>query len=117
MWHLHSLIHVLKGAVLVVICWWAIGASTKKDKLNAHYALHMHVTLHACLASFASLVLCWVQLPHCCCVPTMPPCRVVHPGHVIEVSDPLVDHIGLTREPAGLAALDSIFTKLRMVKL
>jgi hypothetical protein len=35
---------------------------------------------------------------------------------VVEVANPLVDHMGLNREPAGLAALDSVFTRLGMVK-
>jgi hypothetical protein len=44
-------------------------------------------------------------------------CRVAQPGNVVEVPHPLVDHIGLNREPAGLAALDSVFARVGMVKL
>jgi len=49
----------------------------------------------------------------CCCVCVL--CRIVSaPDNVVEVSDPRVDHSAVTREPAGLAALDTIFAKLGM---
>lgn len=44
-------------------------------------------------------------------------CRVVQAGNIEEVAHPMVDHIGLNREPAGLAALDKVYAKAGMVKL
>ncbi|WIA33911.1 hypothetical protein OEZ86_007010 [Tetradesmus obliquus] len=43
--------------------------------------------------------------------------RVVQAGNIEEVAHPMVDHIGLNREPAGLAALDKVYAKAGMVKL
>lgn len=34
----------------------------------------------------------------------------------MEVAHPLVDHAGLIREPAGLAAFDSILAEIGLVK-
>lgn len=43
-------------------------------------------------------------------------CRIVQAGNVVEVAHPLVDHAGLIREPAGLAAIDSILAEIGLVK-
>uniref|UniRef100_A0A383VUA1 Uncharacterized protein n=1 Tax=Tetradesmus obliquus TaxID=3088 RepID=A0A383VUA1_TETOB len=42
--------------------------------------------------------------------------KIVQAGNVVEVAHPLVDHAGLIREPAGLAAIDSILAEIGLVK-
>ena len=37
-------------------------------------------------------------------------------ANIVEINDPSIDHSAVTREPAGLAALDGLFAKMGMRK-
>lgn len=42
--------------------------------------------------------------------------RLMPSSNIVEINDPSIDHSAVTRDPAGLAGLDTIFVKLGMRK-
>lgn len=50
------------------------------------------------------------------CMSVMCARRLMPSSNIVEINDPAIDHSAVTRDPAGLAALDTIFTKLGMRK-
>lgn len=81
---------------------WYQHAADQKRPLS-HTQTHIH---HVVMLRFADLV--------CVCVCSR---RLVSSSsNVVEIDDAAIDHSAVTREPAGLAALDTIFAKLGMRK-